>query len=122
MAGPASTRPMTRSCEHEFVSEAPVRLDSRRCVSQCCKILPQALACFGRKFDKYPPAVVRIRPAPQESFLDHPANPAESCGGRHGGPDAQARDRYAEAAEFRLQQIQHHVPGRIGEKLLGEKL
>src|SRR4051812_13299242 len=78
------------------------------------------LAGMRRELDKHPSSVMRIGAADEEPLLDHRFQPPQSGRRRNCRGYAKARDRYAKVTDLGLEQVEQHVPCRVGEQIFGK--
>jgi len=75
---------------------------------------------FGRNAQKTAAAIALARPPHDQAFLGHAIDPAQRCGARHIGGDAQAGDRGFAAPIMRHRQIEQDVPRRFTQRQAGQ--
>src|SRR5690349_8613050 len=86
------------------------------------EITPERVARVGRELHVNSPSVVRIRPADKEALADESLQPAKCRRGGNCCRNAEARNWHTHLGDFRLKQIEQHIPRRICKKLLSEVL
>src|SRR5205085_12523103 len=93
----------------------PVPLDHRS-VTDFCKVASQRRARVRRKLNEDAPPVVRIGAANEDPLADHCLEPSQRRRRWHRGGNAKTGDGNAQMRDLGLEQIEQHVPRRIGEQ------
>ena len=89
--------------------------------AQLPEIAAHAFTRAGRQFDEYSATVFRVGAAQEQAGVGHRLDSAQRGGRGNRGGDAQRTDRNAVLRKLGLEQVEQHVPRRIGEQFLREE-
>src|SRR3546814_10579862 len=93
-----------------------------RSVLEIVEIFVEPAARIVGEAHDNPPPVIRIGNAHEAPVLDHRLDPAQRRRRRNRRRDAEARYRYFAPFIVRGVEIEHHVPGGVGEQVGREML
>src|SRR5689334_24442310 len=82
------------------------------------EVASQRFVGLRSKLDEHAPPVMGIGASDKEPLLHQRLEPPQRGGRWHRRCNAQARYRNAQLRDFRLEEVEHHIPCGIGEEML----
>src|SRR3954454_16217007 len=99
---------------------AEPNLSNSRDWADVIEVTAQGVTRLRRELHEHSTAVVPVGATDEESVLNHCFQPSQRGRRGYGRSNAKTRDRNSKMRNLRLEKIEQHVPGRVGEEIVGK--